>query len=325
MSVVSVAEPLERLVGEPQTGARASKRAAWSRPSTRRRARCRLSAGSISRCPPARPLRCWGRTARASRRPSTCCSGSPARRRHGHGVRRNARTRPCAAGSVGAMLQTGELIRDLSVRELLVHVASLYPQRGGRRRALELTGIPDREPADAEALGWAAPARPLRAGPAHDAELLVLDEPTVGMDVESRHAFWTTMRPLASRGRPSSLPRTTSRRRTSSPTASCSWRTARSSPTGPRTRSRRRSACGGSARRSPMCRMPSSRSCRASARSSGAARASFSLLRLRRRDPRAPRAYPEARDIEIGGGSLEEAFLELTADANLKATADASL
>ena len=34
-----------------------------------------------------------------------------------------------------------------------------------------------------------------------NADLLVLDEPTVGMDVESRHAFWTTMRRLASGGR----------------------------------------------------------------------------------------------------------------------------
>src|SRR5262249_4536143 len=30
---------------------------------------------------------------------------------------------------------------------------------------------------------------------------LVLDEPTVAMDVESRHSFWTTMRELASRGK----------------------------------------------------------------------------------------------------------------------------
>ena len=34
-----------------------------------------------------------------------------------------------------------------------------------------------------------------------DPELLVLDEPTVGMDVESRHAFWTTMREFAARGK----------------------------------------------------------------------------------------------------------------------------
>ncbi len=33
------------------------------------------------------------------------------------------------AGLVGAMLQTGALIRDLSVRELLAMVAAIYPSR----------------------------------------------------------------------------------------------------------------------------------------------------------------------------------------------------
>ena len=32
-------------------------------------------------------------------------------------------------------------------------------------------------------------------------DLLVLDEPTVAMDVEGRHGFWTTMREFASRGK----------------------------------------------------------------------------------------------------------------------------
>jgi ABC-2 type transport system ATP-binding protein len=34
-----------------------------------------------------------------------------------------------------------------------------------------------------------------------DPDLLVLDEPTVGMDVESRHAFWTTVRELSQTGK----------------------------------------------------------------------------------------------------------------------------
>ena len=34
-----------------------------------------------------------------------------------------------------------------------------------------------------------------------DPELLVLDEPTVGLDVEARQAFWTTVRGFAARGR----------------------------------------------------------------------------------------------------------------------------
>jgi ABC-2 type transport system ATP-binding protein len=32
-------------------------------------------------------------------------------------------------------------------------------------------------------------------------ELLVLDEPTVALDVEARHEFWTTMRSFAARGK----------------------------------------------------------------------------------------------------------------------------
>ena len=57
---------------------------------------------------------------------------------------------PCSAGSpreavdaglVGAMLQTGELIRDLSVRELVAMMASLYPDPMDVDEALELTGL----------------------------------------------------------------------------------------------------------------------------------------------------------------------------------------
>src|ERR1700739_773962 len=44
------------------------------------------------------------------------------------------------AGSVGAMLQTGALIRDLSVGELVAMVASLYPAPLEVDEVLELTG-----------------------------------------------------------------------------------------------------------------------------------------------------------------------------------------
>jgi ABC-2 type transport system ATP-binding protein len=45
------------------------------------------------------------------------------------------------AGLVGAMLQTGELIRDLSVRELVAMMASLYPDPMNVEEALEVTGL----------------------------------------------------------------------------------------------------------------------------------------------------------------------------------------
>ena len=68
------------------------------------------------------------------------------------------------AGLVGAMLQTGGLIRDLSVRELVAMMASLYPdpmdvERGARGHRAK----GDRRPANAQALGRSDPARPVRA------------------------------------------------------------------------------------------------------------------------------------------------------------------
>src|SRR5215475_1768825 len=44
------------------------------------------------------------------------------------------------AGAVGAMLQTGALIRDVSVRELITMMGSLYPQPLTVENVIELTG-----------------------------------------------------------------------------------------------------------------------------------------------------------------------------------------
>ena len=106
------------------------------------------------------------------------------------------------AGSVGAMLQTGALIRDLSVRELVEMVASLYPAPLPVGEALELTGLGEIAGQRTQKLSGGQAQRvrfavALVSNPA----LLVLDEPTVAMDVESRHAFWDSMRGFAARGK----------------------------------------------------------------------------------------------------------------------------
>jgi ABC-2 type transport system ATP-binding protein len=106
------------------------------------------------------------------------------------------------AGSVGAMLQTGALIRDLSVRELVEMVASLYPEPLSVEETLQLTGLSEIAGQRTQKLSGGQTQR-VRFAVAlvSNPKLLVLDEPTVAMDVEGRHSFWTTMREQAAKGR----------------------------------------------------------------------------------------------------------------------------
>jgi len=106
------------------------------------------------------------------------------------------------AGLIGAMLQTGALIREVGVRELVETVAALYPAPLDVDEVLELTGLQEIAGYRTTKLSGGQTQRVRFAiALVGDPALLILDEPTVAMDVEGRHAFWASMREIAARGK----------------------------------------------------------------------------------------------------------------------------
>jgi ABC-2 type transport system ATP-binding protein len=105
-------------------------------------------------------------------------------------------------GLVSAVLQTGGLLKDLTVAETARYMASLFAVAGPVDEALHragITGIADRKVGkcsggEQQRLRFALALLP-------DPELLILDEPTTGMDVEGRRDFWAAIRKDAEQGR----------------------------------------------------------------------------------------------------------------------------
>ena len=106
------------------------------------------------------------------------------------------------AGKVGAMLQSGGLMPEVKVRDLirLVHRLARHP----------LTVAEIMRQADIEDIGGhrvdklsGGQRQRIRFALAivEDPELIVLDEPTAGMDVATRNRFWETMRAQTKNGR----------------------------------------------------------------------------------------------------------------------------
>ncbi|MGW0657219.1 ABC transporter ATP-binding protein, partial [Streptomyces umbrinus] len=105
-------------------------------------------------------------------------------------------------GRVGAMLQSGGLMDEVTVGELVRLACDLHPKPFPVSDVLaraSLTQMADRK---VNKLSGGQQQRVRFAlATAGDSDLIVLDEPTTGMDVSARQAFWATMREQADQGR----------------------------------------------------------------------------------------------------------------------------
>jgi len=107
-----------------------------------------------------------------------------------------------ARGLVAAVMQTGGLLKDLTVRETVEYTASLFASSepvGDVLARAGITGISGRRVGKCSG----GEQQRLRFAMAllSDPALLLLDEPTTGMDVEGRRAFWSAIRADAAKGR----------------------------------------------------------------------------------------------------------------------------
>src|SRR3974390_2567252 len=105
---------------------------------------------------------------------------------------------------VGYMTQRFSFWEDLSIRENLDFIARVYemPSRGEAvERALDGLGLTARAAQLAGALSGGWKQRPaLAACMLHGPKLLLLDEPTAGVDPSARRDFWEELHALAARG-----------------------------------------------------------------------------------------------------------------------------
>ncbi len=105
---------------------------------------------------------------------------------------------------VGYMTQRFSLYEDLSIAENLEFVARIYAMRDVHARvdrALRRLGLDGRRRQLAGELsgGWKQRLA-LAACTLHDPELLLLDEPTAGVDPKARREFWDEIHVLAAEG-----------------------------------------------------------------------------------------------------------------------------
>src|SRR5580698_197443 len=110
--------------------------------------------------------------------------------------------RAISRGLISAVMQTGGLLKDLTVAETVEYTASLFAHTQSVREVLSRAGITEiSDRRVAKCSGGEQQRLRFALALLSDPELLVLDEPTTGMDVEGRRSFWAAIRKDAEQGR----------------------------------------------------------------------------------------------------------------------------
>ena len=106
------------------------------------------------------------------------------------------------SGRVGAMLQSGGLMPEVTVRELVELVTKLHPNPEPIATTLKRAGITQFADQRVDRLSGGQTQRVRFAlAICGKSELIVLDEPTAAMDVETRRLFWNSMKEEVAAGR----------------------------------------------------------------------------------------------------------------------------
>ena len=102
----------------------------------------------------------------------------------------------------GAMLQIARVPETLRVAEHVALFSSYYPDPMPRQQVVAAAGLAGIESRKFGELSSGQKQRVLFAlSICGNPDLLILDEPTVGLDVEARRAMWTQIRDFVSRGK----------------------------------------------------------------------------------------------------------------------------
>ena len=108
----------------------------------------------------------------------------------------SARTR------IGAMLQVASVPRTLTVREHIDLFRSYYPAPLAFTEIVHMAGLEGIEDRLFDKLSGGQKQRMLFGlALCGNPEIVFLDEPTVGMDIEARRGLWTQIRALAAHGK----------------------------------------------------------------------------------------------------------------------------